>query len=233
MAELSNNDTINKTGNRALVIGGILVLLVLLAVAAFMFTSGGLVGGQPLDAKKASRNLNNFVLRPDDFETSYFQDGGSETPISNEEVILTMGQARGKQYITAAGRVDGWEITLLRSNDIDIAPQKYKNRIHIFESNDGAALAFSDEWFWAYTDETQMPDEFIDTNCNVGNECILFVYEDYKAASGLTVLQYDLAFRYRNVVVWVSATGLENVDITEADVFNAAQVILDKLESFE
>ena len=119
---------------------------------------------------------------------------------------------------------------MLKNHELDIAPSKFKSSIDLFQTAEGAQLAFSPEWFWVYQDENA-PDEWLDTSCNIGTDCILFKYEEYSPVSGLTTLRYDVAFLYQNVIVWVSGSGMD-MEITQADVLNAAQVVFDKLANY-
>ena len=72
MDELNNDDTMNKTGNRTLIIGGVLVVVILLAVVAFMFTSGG----QPLDAGDRDQRLHRQTKGDVEAEAKEVLDGG-------------------------------------------------------------------------------------------------------------------------------------------------------------
>ncbi len=142
-----------------------------------------------------------------------------------------MKEVEGKNYVLDTGRVDGWYVNLRKSDRTDIAPSTYTNTIDIFETKAGARLALSPEYFQAYTDD-EREFEFLDENCNYGDECILYTSERFDAATGLTVIRYDVAFVYGNVLLWISATGLD-VDISEEDIHEAAQIVVDKLEEFE
>ncbi len=188
-------------------------------------------GGQELNAEAFVRVEDQYVLRPSDFTVTYFVPQGGEKRVSNNSVVLDMGEYEGKTYITQTGRVDGWWIQLRRSNNAVVAPAIYESSIDVFETVEGAALALSPDWFWAYSDENT-PTEFIDTSCGFGDQCIFFMYERFDPATRLTTLRYDIAFTYRNVLVWVSARGLD-VEITEQDALDAAQLLFDRLSQYE
>lgn len=192
---------------------------------------GFLGGGQTFDADKFMRVQDDFVLRPDDFEIGYFVKSDGESRRGNRQMILEMGEVEGKSYIVETGRVDGWYINLRKSDSTDIAPSTYTNTIDIFETRTGARLAISPEIFKAFNDDSREY-EFLDKNCNYGDECILYTSERFDPATGLTIIRYDVAFVYGNVLVWISATGLD-VDISEDQIHDAAQIIIDKLEGFE
>jgi hypothetical protein len=189
-----------------------------------------ITGGDVFDPETFFKVERQYVLRPEDLAFDYYIGKGGESPLSNKEMILTYGEARGKQYIQETGRVDGWQITMLKNHELDIAPSKFKSSIDLFQTAEGAQLAFSPEWFWVYTAENT-PDEWLDASCNIGTDCIFFMYEDYNAVSGLTTLRYDVAFLYQNVIVWVSGSGID-YEINQADVLNAAQAVFDKLANY-
>lgn len=204
------------------------------AVAIYLFTTGdgfGILGGGPtLASEKLSRALNEYVLRPGDLSVDYYVKSNGERIWGNRAVILEMGELDGKSYIVETGRLDGWYINLRRSDSTDIGPATYTNTVEIFETSDGARLALSPEYFKAYTDDTY-DFEILDKNCNVGDRCVLYTAEKFDPVTRLTTVRYDIGFVYRNVLVWISVTGLD-VEIREADVLEAAQIILDKLEGF-
>lgn len=205
------------------------------AVAILLWTTGDglgiLGGGTVLSTEKLSRAVNEYVLRPGDFSVNYYVKPNGEKILGNRAVILEMGQLDGKAYIVETGRVDGWYINLRRSNNTDIGPATYTNSIEIFETIDGARLALSPQYFKAYTDDNY-DFEILDKNCNVGDRCITYTSEKFDPVTRLTTVRYDIGFVYRNVLVWISVTGLD-VEVREADVLEAAQIILDKLAGFE
>ena len=215
-------------------LAGLAAVLVGAAALLFVVTDSniGIFGGtQTLDAEEFAKVQNDYVLRPDDLEVNYFIESGGEKRRSNRLIILEMKEVEGKNYVLDTGRVDGWYVNLRKSDRTDIAPSTYTNTIDIFETKAGARLALSPEYFKAYTDD-EREFEFLDENCNYGNECILYTAERFDAATGLTVIRYDVAFVYGNVLVWISATGLD-VDISEEDIHEATQIVVDKLEGFE
>jgi hypothetical protein len=192
--------------------------------------AANITGGEIFDPETFFKVERQYVLRPEDLTFDYYIGKNGESPLSNKEIILLYGEARGKNYILQTGRVDGWQITMLKNHELDIAPSKFKSSLDLFQTAEGAQLAFSPEWFWVYQPENA-PDEWLDKSCNIGTECIFFMYEDYSPVSGLTTLRYDVAFLYQNVVVWVSGSGID-MEITEADVLNAAQAVFDKLANY-
>ena len=214
-----------------------LALLGTVAVASgalVYFATGngiGILGGETiLSTEKLSRAVNEYVLRPGDFSNDYYVKSNGEKIMGNRGVILELGELAGKSYIMETGRVDGWYINLRRSNNTDIGPATYTNTVEIFETSDGARLALSPEYFKAYTDD-RYDFEILDKNCNIGDECILYTSERFDPATRLTTVRFDIGYTYKNVLVWISATGLD-VEIRASDVLDAAQIIQDKLEGF-
>ena len=215
-------------------LAGLAAVLVGAAALLFVATDSniGIFGGtQTLDAEEFAKVQNDYLLRPDDLEVNYFIESGGEKRRGNRLIILEMKEVEGKNYVLDTGRVDGWYVNLRKSDRTDIAPSTYTNTIDIFEAKAGARLALSPEYFKAYTDD-EREFEFLDENCDYGDECILYTSERFDAATGLSVIRYDVAFVYGNVLVWISATGLD-VDISEEDIHEAAQIVVDKLEGFE
>lgn len=215
-------------------LAGLAAVLVGAAALLFVATDSniGIFGGtQTLDAEEFAKVQNDYLLRPDDLEVNYFIESGGEKRRGNRLIILEMKEVEGKNYVLDTGRVDGWYVNLRKSDRTDIAPSTYTNTIDIFETKEGARLALSPEYFKAYSDD-EREFEFLDENCNYGDECILYTAERFDAATGLTVIRYDVAFVYGNVLVWISATGLD-VDISEKDIHVATQIVVDKLEGFE
>ena len=218
-----------KMSQKALLIEVIVVVVLVILGAVYFFARGN--ANNVLPVNELVKEARYHVLRPDDLAANYYLAQGGEKPLTNDHVILSMKVANGKQYILDTGRVDGWEITLLRSSNTDITPEKYNSSISIFETSEGASTALSPQYFWAYTNEDQQPDEILDESCKVGSECILFAYEDYNRVSGVTKMRYDVAFRYKNALVWVSAFGLD-IETTPEHVLEAAEIIYQRLVEF-
>jgi hypothetical protein len=220
----------------------IVLLVVLIALGALVLFAL-LAGGTGLAVLNASSNRvidpnlfvrvqDEFVLRPEYLALNYHVPVGEEVRYGNEYYIGEFGQLEGKTFIVETGRVDGWKMRIKRNSNKDIAPAVYESYVEVYETSAGASLALSPEWFWAYNDEARKPDAFVNNGCNIGQECLLFTYEDFDPATGLVTERYDVAFRYHNVITWVSGRGLD-VEINEADVINAAQTLYDRLQTQE
>ena len=172
-------------------LAGLAAVLVGAAALLFVATDSniGIFGGtQTLDAEEFAKVQNDYVLRPDDLEVNYFIKSGGEKRRGNRLIILEMKEVEGKNYVLDTGRVDGWYVNLRKSDRTDIAPSTYTNTIDIFETKEGARLALSPEYFKAYSDD-EREFEFLDENCNYGDECILYTAERFDAATGLTVIR--------------------------------------------
>jgi hypothetical protein len=143
-------------------------------------------------------------------------------------VLQERGEVEGKRYIVATGRVDGWYMTLERRHKEDIAPAFYESRLELFTTAEGARLALQPEWFLAYQEDAAPAP--VEGGCSLGENCQFYYTERLEKTTNLTYLQYHIAFTYRNVLVWVMGRGLD-VDVSPDAVREAAQIILNKLES--
>lgn len=216
-----------------LIILSVVALVAVIVVGwGFLAYSGAanILGLNTLDEAAFSRVQDDYVLRPADLESSYFIGTNGERPISNRSIVLAMGELAGKSYITATDRVDGWFINLRRADRTVIGPATITNTVEVFDSAKGARLAISPEYFKAYQDKEE-DFQFLDRSCGLGSECILYTSEEFDPVTRLTTVRYDIAFVYKNVLVWVSVTGLD-VEVTQDDAVEAASIVLDKLETF-
>lgn len=218
-----------KTGNAGLKALIVIILLVVIGVALFLLFGANASGFETGSFSKITRQ---FVLRPEDFAIDYHIDPSGESPISNDELVLLMGTAAGKEFVTTTGRIDGWETTLLRTNENDIGAQKVKNSVSIFEAADGAEMALEPQYLWQYATPDEPPQDYVTDNCNVGSNCTMYTSEEFFTVSGLTVIRYDVTFTYRNAGVWVSISGLD-IEIDEGDALDAANLMLEKLKNYE
>ena len=220
-----------------------IALLVLLIVVGALVIFAVLAGGTGLAVMNASANKvvdpnmfvrvqDEYVLRPDYLPYAYHVPAGEELRYGNSYYIGEFGEYQGKTFIVETGRVDGWKLRIKRDSSSDITPAVYESYVEVYETSEGASLALSPEWFWAYNDAERAPDAFVNNGCNIGQECLLFTYEDFDPATGLTTERYDVAFRYHNIVTWVSGRSLD-IEISEADVISAAQTLYDKLQTQE
>jgi hypothetical protein len=216
-----------------LIILSVVALVAVIVVGWGYLTYSGvanILGLNTLDEQAFSRVQDDYVLRPLDLDDSYYIDRNGERPLSNRSIILAMGELAGKSYITATDRVDGWYINLRRSDRTVIGPATITNTVEVFDTADGARLAISPEYFKAYQDNEE-DFQFLDRSCGLGSECILYTSEEFDPVTRLTTVRYDIAFVYKNVLVWVSVTGLD-VEVTQDDAVEAAGIVLEKLETF-
>lgn len=204
----------------------LIVLVLVVAAAAVVYFFLIQPGQTPVDTDDLVLNLDELVLSPSDLPGSYITEYNNRH--SNEEVVNVMGAAAGKTYALDTGRVDGWNVYYKRSSANQIAPEFYYNRVEIFDTAQGASKALSKDYFWVYTDEEKAPDEWVDRSCSVGQECILFSYREVKTAAGAASVRYDMAFRYKNVLVWLYVKGLEG-EASEQHLFDAADVIINRI----
>ncbi len=232
-----SEETTTGNNNRTLLIVLIAVVVLLLAAVAFFLLRGdgvlgGVLGGNDVSQPHFITQMNNMVLRPQDFSNNYQIAAAGDSRFDNDEASGALGAEKGRAYIMATGRVDGWDLYMERSDPQAVGPESIRSRVEIYETSDGASAALSDEYFWAYNDESKAPDEFLDKNCNVGNECISFKYIEAKPGSGSVVERYDVAFRYRNTLGWVFIKGLEG-EVSEQMALDYAQMVLARIEAIQ
>lgn len=173
--------------------------------------------------------MDRYILRPDDLQIAYKIPPDGEKRISNAGVIQERGEVEGKRYIIATRRVDGWYIKMERRRKEDIAPAAYESRLELFETQSGARLALSPDWFPPLKDE-ENPPTFVEGGCDLGEGCLFYYYKRLDKATNLTYLQYHVAFTYRNVLVWVMGRGLD-FDVDPQTVLATARIALSKLEN--
>lgn len=184
---------------------------------------------EPLNTENLLTNLSKLVLRPADLPNEYRALSGEEIHATNLYLVQTMGELPAKRYINATGRLDGWSLSLERVNKADIVPGNIQSSIEVFPTVEGAQTALTPDWYKAYQDEENKP-EFVEGVCNLGDKCLLYFYETKDPASDLVTIRYEVAFAYKNVVVWVMARGLD-IDIKQGYLLDAGAKILAKLEA--
>jgi hypothetical protein len=204
----------------------VVVIVIGAAAAAYFFLIQP--GQTPVNTDNLILNLDGLTLRPSDLPGNYSTE--YNTRYSNEALINAVGAAEGKSYAIDTNRIDGWQVYYSRIGAGQIAPEFYFNRVEIFETNQGARLALSKDYFFAYTDEDKIPDEWLDKSCTYGQKCILFSYRDIKVAAGTATVRIDLAFSHKNVLVWLYVTGLEG-EATEQHLFDAAEIIIERIDA--
>lgn len=182
-----------------------------------------------IDTADFVRSQHLLVLRPTDLASRYrvildFQYSNVDLPFKNAP--------ERARYVNLTGRVDGWEITLERIDPDTPGPFEYTSRVEVFETVEGAKDAIGPGNFWVYTNDKRAPDELINKKCRIGSDCALFQTIPPSPKSGQANLRYDIAYRYKNVIVWVTINGLEEeLDLTQ--LLDAAEIIYQKLQSIE
>ncbi len=139
------------------------------------------------DTEAMVASLADYVLRPEDMPNQYkiMEDG--EQHLTNLKVINTVGEVQGKRYIAATFRVDGWSLLLTRVNKEELIPYAMYSQIEVFETPEGAQIAFGPDWFPAYNvEEGAEAPTFIEDGCDFGDACIMYLYEKFDPATELT-----------------------------------------------
>lgn len=205
----------------------LLVLVIVIGAAAAVYIFLIQPGQTPVDTDALVLNINELVLQQKDLPGNYTTE--ANTHLSNAQLTSAIGAAEAKTYAIETGRVDGWQASYQRSGAGQIVPEFYFNRTEVFDSTEGASLALSDDFFWVYTDEEKAPDEWLDRSCDYGQECILFSYREVKAGAGAAIVRTDMAFRYKNVLVWLYVKGQEG-EATEQHLFDAADMLIARID---
>lgn len=229
-------------GSKSLLPLIIILLVVVLLLAGgigYLLLSGGNLGislpdagGGVVDQNAFVVSMNSLVITQADMDAKYNIIPGGNLHMSNSQFNNNVGAAYGKPFIQNTGRVDGWDLTMERVNPDDYTPEFVRSRVEIYETADGASTALSKDWFWAYQLEDRVPDEFLDTSCNLGPDCLTFKYVEAKPGAGYAIERYDVAFRYKNVVAWVFVKGSFG-EVSEDLALQYGQLMLDKIKLLE
>jgi hypothetical protein len=188
---------------------------------------------QIFDSTVMVENLDNYVLRPEDFPNQYKIVEGGELHLSSSRIINMMGEVNAKRYIADTGRIDGWSLELQRVKKDELLPYTFVSQVEVFETSEGAAKAFSEDWLPVYQesdDENAPVPNWIEGGCDLGDACIMYYYEKLDPATELTTLQYEIVFVYRNVVGKIMARGIDydmDVDYFE----QMSQVFFNKIDA--
>jgi len=235
-----NVQPVPKSGSKTLlVVLLIVIILAIIGVTAFYLLGSGssLIGGDLLGGGEVPQaqfvvGMNNLVLRPQDLSVAYQIAPGGDLQMSNAQLANNLGASFGKPLIQNTGRVDGWDLAMERVNPDEFAPAYIRSRVEIYQDASGAAASLGEDWFWAYQLEERAPDQFLDKSCNVGSDCVTFMYSEAKPGSGSIIERYDAALRYKNVIIWVMIKGQQG-EVSEALVLDYAQMVLNKVEAVQ
>lgn len=182
-----------------------------------------------LDVTAMLEGLGSYLLRPDDMPHSYYipQDGEQHT--GTIRLIQELGEIPAKTYVKDTGRIDGWWLQLKRVNKADFAPSTVMSSIELFESAEGAHKAISPTYAHLQMDSTGEYSP-IDDGCDIGDNCEFYYAASEDPATEIVTVRYDIAFTYKNALVWVMAQGIE-IDMEADYVLQAASTLLSKLET--
>ena len=182
-----------------------------------------------LDAEKMVDILGDYLLRPGDLTEEYSIPEGGEQRMATIRLIQEMGEIEAKTYVKETGRIDGWWLEIQRKNKDDFAPNTFESTIELFDSEDGPRTAISPEHFQLHKDESR---EYrpVAGGCDLGDHCEFYYSEREEPTTEMIIVQYDIAFTYKNAFVWILARGLE-YDMDADYIIEAAEKVLEKLES--
>lgn len=185
----------------------------------------------PISETDFVRNMHLITLRNDDFPDIAYKHI-SYKRYANEEVIGRMTVEKGKPYILETGRLDGWDTYIEKAYVKDIGPGYYQTRVEIFDSNEGAEIAFSPKYLWVYTNVDRAPDEILDDNCDFGDECLYLAFTKVTPGSTSVSVRWDYVFRVGNVIAWVYVNG-SDLETFESDALEAAQIVYDRIVALQ
>lgn len=181
------------------------------------------------DVAELVDGLEYYVLRPEDMPDPYKIVVDGEQHLTNLRVINNVGEVEGKRYIAATGREDGWSLELERVHKADLIPATILSHLQVFATAEGAQTAFGPDWLPAYTDEENQAN-FIENGCDLGDACVMYYYERLEPTTEVTILQYEVAFVYKNTLSIVMGRGLD-FDMNPDYLLNAAGIMFDKLDT--
>ena len=188
------------------------------------------VPDEPLKTSRLLPSLKDIMLRPEDLKEEYIMQNDIE--VDNTRVIKFFTWADGREYNGITDRITGWNTYMERAQNV-YAPFSFRTKVEVFETIDGAKIAFSPEWLFIYNDPNLIEDiEILSTSCPYGNECVLAYVEENIAGTTDFNVYYHLVFRYRNVTVYVLSRGLEGV-VDENTVYEIADLMISRLQMYE
>ncbi|MBN2044498.1 MAG: hypothetical protein JW757_05715 [Anaerolineales bacterium] len=190
---------------------------------------GPAVPDEPLNTSRLLPALKDIMLRPDDLVVEYVMQNDRE--VDNTRMITQITWGDGREYNAVTTRITGWNTYMERAKN-DYAPFSFRTRLEIFETIEGAKTAFSSDWLFIFNDPNLKITEFLSTECEFGHDCVLAYYEENVPGTTDFNVEYHLVFRYRNVGLYVFSKGLEGT-VTEETVYEIAQLMLDRLATYE
>jgi hypothetical protein len=181
------------------------------------------------DVEAMVEDLENYVVRPEDLPDDYKIVVDGEQHMTNLKVINSVGEVDGKRYIAGTERADGWYLELERVHKADLIPATILTNIEVFETAEGAQTAFGPDFLAVYTDEEKQAN-FIDDGCDLGDACVMYYYERLEPTTEVTILQYEVAFVYKNTLSVVMGRGLD-FDMNPDYLLNVAGIMFDKIDT--
>jgi hypothetical protein len=180
------------------------------------------------DVEAMVDGLEYYVMRPEDMPDAYKIVVDGEQHMTNLKVINSVGEVEGKHYLAATGREDGWYLELGRVHKADLIPATIKTYLQVYDTAEGAQTAFTD-YLDPYIDE-ESEAHFIEDACDLGDACVMYYYERLEPTTETTILQYEVAFVYKNTLAVVMGRGLD-VDMNPDYLLNIASLMFDKIDT--
>jgi curved DNA-binding protein CbpA len=148
------------------------------------------------------------------------------SPHHNAEVISAWGVEEGTKYVEDTGRVDGWRVIYLRTNNEVNTPEQIQDYITMYETIDGAQLAINTFY---KNHGLKLGYSELDNPIRIGDISYALVYKGMQS-NGKYGVEIEILFSYRNYTHMVGGLGSED-EVTIGYVENIAKILLSKLQS--
>lgn len=148
------------------------------------------------------------------------------SPHHNAEVISAWGVEEGTKYVEDTGRVDGWWVIYLRSNNEVNAPEQIQDYITMYETIDGAQLALTTFY---KNHGLKLGYSELNYPMKIGDISYALVYKGMQS-NGKYGVEIEIFFSYRNYTHMVGGLGSED-EVTIGYVDEIAKILLRKLQA--
>lgn len=174
-----------------------------------------------------------FLLQKDDLpvESRYYLPGsGWISPHHNEEILTGWGVEKGRAYLEATGRVDGWWVYYKRGSNVMTAPEEIFHNIIQYKTALGAQLTVADynstirssEQGWKLLEDQQV---------ELGDVTIVYILKEMQT-NGKNRVWLNVETAYRNYVSVLQGYGWED-EVRLEYLVEIQKIILEKLAAAE
>jgi len=174
-----------------------------------------------------------FLLKAEDLPKDahyYLPDSSWISPHRNYEVVSGWTVDKGRAYLAATGRVDGWWVDYERGSNTVIAPEQIYDNPVLFRTIAGAQLLLTKFGTCVNPDLTQgrkyIP---VQTELKIGDMTNVCLYREMQS-NGENWVDLCIEFSYRNVAHGIDGMGREK-DVQLDYLATVARTLLAKLEA--